>query len=287
LRNETGNRNLAVANTAKPGVLKEIVLDALESRSVSYLSYRAEFLKEGSRSTVHCFRTSIRRLEALLEALSAIRPGMKELKLREQIDCELKALSVLRDTQVQKNKLKAGKLPGTREKKLKKQLDKIERDEYEKATRSMGGEASVSRRLVKTRRSTRKNLEDLPADRLRDSQDQLLRQLQRNLLKIEMRVLDLAPKKERNFHKLRIDLKNVLYKLEIFSELLRLKVSEQKQLEELRSKLGRLQDQIAFLETIRTYPKSFKKVDHLTDDLNHKIHRRESEIIRFAQNSHF
>ena len=268
-----------LARTVKK--LKPTVLGAIYSCWSDYLIHRQRFLNERSRSSVHTLRISIRKLEALLGILKSIYPLKYENKLFRTIHRELRALSYLRDIQVQKKKIKERSIPNLRRRKLKDYLDSVEKKEIKTAIRKMKTLAVVKQTKIMFK--IEKELNDFftvtGKNELKKSLNRLRLHFARDIYRLERRIVDLKHSKESKFHTLRLDIKNFFYKLEILEPLIIMPTKLENKIQELKINLGQFQDLLVFSKITKDFLRKTKAHPHPKREMAARIFQKRREII--------
>ena len=101
-RNDRHEENPGSADSSgNPPGLSEVLISALDERWRKYLRLSRECAKEPGEKSIHDLRVATRRMLAILDLLKTILSKNAGGKIRKRLRAELKALSALRDLQVQ------------------------------------------------------------------------------------------------------------------------------------------------------------------------------------------
>ncbi len=265
----------------KPENAATILLSGLQDVWGEYLFCRGTFRSKPSRSSVHHLRTSIRKLEAVLQMLEAIAPSKHQSILFDDIDRERKSLSALRDAQVQKKDLSRSRREWLNRKKFNSYLKKIETKEEKAALTII--RAQDQRKRVREFSKIESSLVELLVQASPRRKSTLMTKLQHHLgdqhLNLQRQVLSLKPKRANRFHKLRVATKNCLYEIEAAKTIVSVAPDFKNKISRFKDKLGDLQDQVAFVQNAKRFFKKTKAHPEPKKEIAREILARQKEII--------
>lgn len=261
---------MLLLNQSKP--MPSVLAAAIEEQLARVLAARRAARNEPRVRAVHDLRVAVRRLTAALELAEVLGPRLRRRSWRALRDL-LKALSPLRDAQVQVRAVAMARAPAdAAAKEVLRQLRRQER-----ALRRDTKRRLRELRLGELGRDVAGLLHALLHDELGDElvQQALLGELARRHLELDRRRHRFEPDDARALHRSRLALKDYRYALEVLapllppsSEALRLTTSE------LQAELGQAHDQHVLSELVRSLSRETSRklapsLDSLADALAH------------------
>jgi CHAD domain-containing protein len=234
---------------------QEVLLTALQQRTMNYQAQRNRCQEAFSEAAVHDLRVSTRRLLALIDLMHAIEPQARLQKVRRSFKNQLNSLDGLRDTQVMLAEIDTTieKLPELAP--FQKHLLKRERQFLQAANRDVRNfkTGNISQSLDKVFQRLA-----LPVD-IDDLTSRLLTTLDNTYLTVSQRQGQVEPSQPATIHSVRIAFKKFRYMIEIAHPILpNFSETQFKGMREYQTTMGRIQDAEVFLRSLVDFSSSHK-----------------------------
>src|SRR6266508_433065 len=228
---------------------KDLLLESLDERSTTYSKKIKRCRKDFSTDAIHDLRTSIRRLEAILDVITFFTSTARIEKISDSLEEQLDGFSDLRDMQVMLDKLSddVDKLPELEplQDHLKKREKRRQRADKKHIQNLNPG--SIKKRL----RKIQEDVQDLSEE---DVEGKLPQAVDEAYLTVVQRYSEIDPAELVSIHRLRVAFKKFRYMVEaIYPCLPSFQESLLQRLRDYQTQMGNIHDMQVFLETLSQF----------------------------------
>ncbi len=236
---------------------KELLLDSLDKRAETYREKLKLCRDEFSKKAVHDFRTSIRRLLAMLDVGAFVTSGSRVKKLSDRLKEQLDGFTDLRDIHVMLDKISENISTLPELEPLQNYLEKREKRKQRTADKNTKNikRGSINNRLLKIREA----VEDLSTEELRGKLPQAVDEA---YLTVMQRYGEIDPEQPVSIHHLRVAFKKFRYMVEeIYPSLPDFPESLLDRMHDYQTQMGDIHDVQVFLETLAQFAKDNDSYD--------------------------